>query len=110
MSKVSRIEMLKSFAEEEPNNPFNIYALALEFIEVDPVQATLHFKKLLGEFPEYLPTYFHAAAFFADLGEVQFSKTIYEKGIDLAESQQDVKAIKELKNSFQNFLFENDLY
>ena len=68
MSKVSRIEMLKSFAEEEPDNPFNIYALALEFIEVDPIQATFHFKKLLGEFPEYLPTYFHAAAFFADLG------------------------------------------
>ena len=26
------------------------------------------------------------------------------------ESVDDVKAIKELKNSFQNFLFENDLY
>lgn len=110
MTKVSRIEMLKSFAEEEPENPFNLYALALEFIEFDLQAAAFHFKKLLDEFPEYLPTYFHAAAFFSDKGEIHFSKTIYEKGIQLAETQKDEKAIKELKNSFQNFLFENDLY
>ncbi|MCH6198953.1 tetratricopeptide repeat protein [Aquiflexum sp. LQ15W] len=102
--------MLRSFVEEEPENPFNLYALALEFIEFDQDSATFHFKKLLEEFPDYLPTYFHAAAYFADLGDTHFSKVIYEKGILLAESQRDEKATKELKNSFQNFLFENDLY
>lgn len=110
MTKVSRIEMLKSFVEVEPENPFNFYALALEFIEFDQDSASFLFKKLLEEFPDYLPTYFHAAAFFSDLGELEFSKKIYEKGIQLAESQKDEKALKELKNSFQNFLFENDLY
>ncbi len=110
MTKVSRIEMLKSFAEEEPENPFNFYALALEFIEYDRNSAELYFNKLLEEFPDYLPTYFHAAAFFADKGEILFSKSIYEKGILLAKSQKDEKALKEMKNSFQNFLFENDLY
>lgn len=110
MTKVSRIEMLKSFAEVEPQNPFNFYALALEFLEIDQNSASWYFKKLLEDFPEYLPTYFHAAAFFAELGDVQFSKRIYEKGIQLAEAQKDEKALKELKNSYQNFLFENDLY
>lgn len=110
MTKVSRIEMLKSFTEVEPQNPFNFYALALEYIEIDKSSAELLFKKLLNEFPEYLPTYFHAALFFVDLGDVNFSKIIYERGIQLAESQKDEKALKELKNSYQNFLFENDLY
>jgi hypothetical protein len=110
MSKVARIEMLRSFVVEEPENPFNLYALALEFIEFDQDSAAFHFKILLEEFPDYLPTYFHAAAFFADLGDTHFSKAVYEKGILLAESQKDEKATKELKNSFQNFLFENDLY
>jgi Tfp pilus assembly protein PilF len=110
MTKVSRMEMLKSFTEVEPENPFNFYALALEYIEFDKSSAELLFKKLLDEFPEYLPTYFHAALFFSDFGDVNFSKIIYERGIKLAESQKDEKALKELKNSYQNFLFENDLY
>lgn len=110
MTKVSRIEMLKSFTEVEPENPFIFYALALEYIEFDKSSAELFFKKLLDEFPEYLPTYFHAALFYSDLGDVSFSKIIYEKGIELAKSQKDDKALKELKNSYQNFLFENDLY
>ncbi|MCL6258745.1 tetratricopeptide repeat protein [Aquiflexum sp. TKW24L] len=110
MSKVARIAMLKSFVEQEPENPFNYYALALEHLDFDLNSATDYFKKLLEEYPEYLPTYFHAASFFADQGEVTSSKNIYEKGIQLAEFQKDEKAIKELKNSYQNFLFENDLY
>jgi tetratricopeptide (TPR) repeat protein len=110
MSKVARISMLKSFLEQEPNNPFNYYALGLEYIDFDVESATFYFKKLLEEFPDYLPTYYHAAAFFSDQGDVFYSKLIYEKGIELAESQSDEKAKKELKNSYQNFLFENDLY
>ena len=110
MSKVARIAMLKSFVEEEPENPFNYYALALENIDFDMNSATFFFKMLLEQYPDYLPTYFHAASFFADLGDISHSKNIYEKGIQLANSQNNEKAISELKNRYQNFLFENDLF
>jgi tetratricopeptide (TPR) repeat protein len=110
MSKLSRIEMLKSFAEQEPDNPFNWYALALEYQNSDPDDAAFFYNKLLTEYMVYLPTYFHAAAFFSELGEIQKSKEIYERGIRLAEDQKDEKTLKELKNSYQNFLFENDLF
>jgi tetratricopeptide (TPR) repeat protein len=110
MSKMTRIAMLKSFVEQEPDNPFNYYALALENIDLDVNSATIYFEKLLKEYPDYLPTYFHAGSFFAELGKIDEAKSIYEKGILLAESQNDEKALKELKNSYQNFLFENDLF
>jgi tetratricopeptide (TPR) repeat protein len=109
MSKLSRIEMLKIFAEQEPQNPFNWYALALENQISDPDDAAIYFNKLLLEHKVYLPTYFHAAAFFHELGEIDKAKEIYEKGISLAKEQKDEKTLKELKNSYQNFLFENDL-
>ncbi len=109
MSNLSRIEVLKEYAEEEPENPFNWYALALEYQNIDYKVANDLYLKLLKDYNSYLPTYFHAASFFAEKGEIDFAKTIYENGIDLAKTQNNSHALKELNNSYQNFIFENDL-
>ncbi|EOZ98485.1 hypothetical protein A33Q_1139 [Indibacter alkaliphilus LW1] len=109
MSKMSRLEMLKSFTEQEPENPFNWYALALEYKELDLDQSIELFSKLLKQFPAYLPTYYQAAEVFADLGKISEANGIYINGIKLAQSQQNNHALRELKNAYQNFQFENDL-
>jgi Tfp pilus assembly protein PilF len=109
MSKISRIEMLQSFVDSEPENPFNWYALALEYQHSDPEKTSLLFDKLLNEHKSYLPTYYQAAIFFAEQGSIDFAKQIYEKGISLAEELNETNTLRELKNSYQNFLFENDL-
>ncbi|PRY90650.1 enzyme of heme biosynthesis [Mongoliibacter ruber] len=108
MSKMSRLEMLKSFAEQEPQNPFNWYALALEFKELDVEKTAEYFSKLLEEFPDYLATYYQAAEFFAEIDQLSLANSIYLKGIALAEKQQSANTLRELKNSYQNFLFEYD--
>jgi tetratricopeptide (TPR) repeat protein len=104
----ARIQMLRKFIEDEPNNPFNTYALAIEFYERQPEQALTLLQQLLEEHPDYLPTYFKAAHLFWDLEEWNHAESIFEKGITLAESQQDEKAKKELKAAFQNFLIDMD--
>ncbi len=109
MSKLSRIEMLKSFAEQDPDNPFNWYALALEHKESDPDLAKFYFNKLLALHKVYLPTYYHAANFFSAEGDIERAKEIFEIGIKLAAEQKNEKTFKELKNSYQNFLFEHDI-
>lgn len=109
MSKMSRIEMLQSFAEQEPENPFNWYALALEYQFDEPEKAASLYHKLLNEHKSYLPTYYHAAAFFAETGELLLAKKVYEEGIVLANEKNETNTLRELKNSYQNFLFENDL-
>ncbi len=108
MTKISRIEMLQSFAEEEPGNPFNWYALALEF-KSDFSKGSMYFDKLLNEHKSYLPTYYHAAAFYTEMGELDKAKQIFEDGIALAKTQKESHALRELNNSYMNFLFENDL-
>lgn len=109
MSKSSRIEQLLEFVKEEPDNPFNIYALALEYQNSDSSKAAEYFDKLLEDHTEYLPTYFHAAAFFADLEKIEKAQGIYKSGIALAQKQNNLHALRELKNAYQNFIFENDL-
>ena len=110
MSNLSRIETLKSYAELEPENPFNWYALALEFRNNDPKMSLQYFNKLLIDHKVYLPTYYHAASLCAELNLIEEAKKIYEDGIALAKVQQNTHALGELQNSYQNFLIDQDLF
>jgi len=109
MTNLDRIQLLRQFTEEEPENPFNWYALAIEFRETDSDEAYSLFAKLLSEHPTYLATYFPAAHLYAEMGELNQSKVIFENGIGLAREQKNAKALQELQNAYQNFLFENDM-
>ncbi|GAB3998475.1 hypothetical protein GCM10028807_46270 [Spirosoma daeguense] len=103
-----RIQLLLRFIEEEPNEPFNVYALAMEFLTNQPEQARLYFEQLLTEHPNYLPTYYHAAALFAELEDRDKAAAIYEKGIDLAQKQNNQKTLLELKRARQAFEDDDD--
>lgn len=109
MGNLDRLQLLREFINEEPSNPFNYYALALELRETDPEKATELFEFLLENHPDYLPVYFPSAHFYAELNHLEKAKEVFEKGIQLASSQKEEKALKELKNAFQNFIFEHDL-
>ena len=101
-----RINMLNKFTKDEPNDPFNWYALANEYLAEYPNKAKEYFDKLLTEFPDYLPTYYHAAQVYIDLMEEEKALNIYTQGIALADKQQNSKAHRELSTAHQNLLFE----
>lgn len=109
MSNLSRIEILQTYAEQEPSNPFNWYALAIEYRNVNPEKALDYFNKLLTEHKVYLPTYYHAALLYAEMDHLEQAKNIYENGIALAKELGNQHALSELQNSYQNFLIEYDL-
>jgi tetratricopeptide (TPR) repeat protein len=109
MSNLERLHLLKEYIKDEPENPFNYYALALEIRKIDPDESSNLFNYLLVNHPDYLPVYFPSAHFFFELDQIEKAKGIFEKGISTAQFQGDQKALKELKNAYQNFLFENDL-
>lgn len=109
MSNLDRMELLREYILEEPENPFNRYALALEIKAIDPDEASALFDFLLNNHTSYLPVYFPSAHFFFELGQIEKAREIFEKGISLARIQSNDKALKELQNAYQNFLFDNDL-
>lgn len=102
-----RVDQLKKFLSESPDDPFVKYALALEYIESNPDKSLLLFRDLLLNHSDYLPTYYHAADLLVELAEYDEAKEVFEKGIELSKKKKDQKTLAELQNAYQNFLFEN---
>lgn len=102
----SLLDNLLAFYREDPEDPFNIYALALEYLKSDLHQAAQLFDRLLIEFPDYLPTYYHAAALQVEMDKIDRAEEVYEAGIALAQKQGNGKAKQELVNAYRSFLDE----
>ena len=104
----NRLEKLLEFLKDDPHDPFTLYAIATEYVKTDAETAKQYFDQLLHEHEEYVPTYYHAAHLFTELDLIERAGEVYKKGIIQAEKQQDSLALRELKNAYQNFLFEYD--
>jgi tetratricopeptide (TPR) repeat protein len=103
---ISRLEQLLQFHQEDPSDPFILYGLALEYLKSDESKGEEYFDKLLRSFPEYLPTYYHAAKLKATVGKWDEAITTYEKGIQLAIAQKDKATQRELKSALDELMFE----
>lgn len=103
-----RIQQLIRFVQEEPDEPFNVYALAMEYMQEAPEKARHYFDQLLTTHANYLPTYYHAAALYAAMDNREEAKLLYQKGIELARAQQNTKTLQELKRAEQAFLEEEE--
>ncbi len=102
----NRIEQLQKFYEADPGDPFNIYALAIEYLNDAPLTSRSLFEKLLTEHKTYLPTYYHAAKLYHELGEHDKAVAVYEEGMTLARDQNNAKALRELRSAYDEMMFE----
>ncbi len=104
----NRLQLLYQFLEEDPKDPFNIYALATELLKTNEQEAWKFYNQLLTEHENYVATYYHAAK----LQEIFRNKTaaeeIYQKGMVIAKTVGDSKAFTELQRAYNNFLYEDD--
>lgn len=98
--QVERLKILLEYLEEEPNEPFNIYAVAMEYINKDKKQALVYLEELLKNHPDYLPTYYHAADLMVEF-EMDNAEEVYQKGIEVARNQGNTKAERELKSAYE---------
>lgn len=108
MKNTERIEQLLNFLKNEPNDPFLLYALAVEYTSADPPEALRYFEKLLREHENYTASYYHAAALYASLGETEKAEETYRRGIEICERQGKAHALAELRSAYTNFLFEKE--
>lgn len=95
---VDRVKLLEKFAQEDPTDPFPIYALALEFIQAEPYRSEKLFSHLLKEHPDYIPTYYHAGLYYQSTGNSAKAKSVIETGIQKARAAGDKKTEAELRS------------
>lgn len=101
-----RIKYLEEEHQSSPNEPFNPYALALEYAQLDSEKADYYFSLTLENFPEYLACYYAAANFFFETENYDKAEDTFKRGIALAQKLQKEKPEKELKASYAMFLDE----
>lgn len=102
-----RLAALLGFLQETPDDPFTLYAVATEYRNENPRTALGYYEKLLNEHPQYVPTYYHAAQLYVDLNQPERAEQTYQKGIEEAQKQNDALALRELRNAYDEFLFED---
>ncbi len=100
---MDRLTQLKQFAFEEPDDPFNLYALALEFLKNDPAEASQLFETLTRRHPHYLPTYYPYAHLLIERKEPTKAEQVFQQGIETARMQQDYKTLKELQAAYTDW-------
>ena len=101
-----RIKQLQQFYEEDPSDPFNLYALALEYLKTDRGQARHLFETLIEHHGDYLPVYYQAAQLCAESGDRNRAIELYEQGIVLAKKLNDRKAQRELQSAYDEMMFD----
>ena len=91
-----RIALLEEYVRQDPQDPFNHYALALEYLHAHPAEALGRLQKVIEQFPYYLPSYYPCAELTAMLGSAAAALTLAESGMTMALKAGDRKTASEL--------------
>jgi Tfp pilus assembly protein PilF len=105
---MSRIDQLEAFLAEDPTDPFNHYALALEYLKADTTRALQQFEYLLKEHPSYLPTYYPFAHLLIEMKHPDRGEQVFLLGVDQARRANDSKTLRELQAAYNDWLFLKD--
>lgn len=92
-----RIAQLKAILESEPNDPFCLYGLAMEYAKLgDMQQAIAWFDRTIAADPNDCYAYFHKARCQEQAGDAAGAIATLEAGLARAKSCGDVKAANEI--------------
>ena len=96
----SRLDALKKFLEQEPDDSFTKYALALEYASArDFKQAIASLKELIEKDPAYIPAYHQLGVIYAQLEGENDAIQTFEAGISVAMKAGDHHAAKEMQEA-----------
>jgi Tfp pilus assembly protein PilF len=100
----NRIEQLLKFLQEDPNDPFTIYALATEYRNSDKQKAMAYYEQLLAEHENYVGTYYHAAKLYEEFGQNDKAESIYKKGMLISRQEGNMHAFSELQQAYNKMM------
>lgn len=102
---MDRIDKIKAFLVQTPDDCFLNHALALEYIKVgkDEEAAGL-FEKNMTHDAGYVATYYHYAKLLERLGETGKAISIYEQGMEQAKAAGDNHSLSELRSAYDELI------
>ena len=104
-----RINELKNLLKDDPGDSFLHYALGLEYVKTgDSKMALERFEMLIREYPDYLPVYYQAAHLYLENNDRTQAEKTFNNGIALARRLEEHKTYQELKNAYNNLLYDEE--
>ncbi|MCB9046858.1 MAG: hypothetical protein H6550_12070 [Chitinophagales bacterium] len=101
-----RIEKIRAYLQQNPDDCFLNHALALEYIKLgDDVSAGELFKKNMEYDAAYVATYYHYAKLLERLGEEQKAIAVYEQGMEQCKAAGDNHSYSELRSAYEELTF-----
>lgn len=101
-----RMERLKAFLKESPDDSFLKHALALEYIKIgNDEDARAMFESNLAKDAAYVATYYHLAKLLERAGAQQEAIDIYEKGMQVAKAAGDMHSYNELQAAYEDLVY-----
>ncbi len=102
---MERINRLKEFLADNPDDSFLNHALALEYIKLGEEQeARSIFEQILQRDPSYTGSYYHLAKLLERIGEISLAIGCYEKGMEASTSTGDRHAFNELRAAYEELV------
>ena len=94
----SRIESLLEYLNDNPDDSFSQYALALEYDKLgNRTKSIALLEQLLMRAPDYLAGYYQLGKLYEADGKAVEATDIYERGIIVAQRQKNMKMVNELR-------------
>ena len=93
-----RFEVLRTMLEQNPNDAFLRYGLAMEYVRSGELEkAAEQFETLIAMNPNYAAAYFHGGQTLERLGRAGEARELYEKGIEVTTRKGDQHARSEMQ-------------
>jgi len=104
---MNRIDALKGFLEQDPDDSFSRYALALEYVKLGRQEdARREFETVRAKDPAYIATYFQLGQLYRSMGLKHEAEKTFRTGIAAAAKAGDGHTREELEGALESLLME----
>jgi len=106
---MSRIDQIRQFLQDSPNDSFLRFALAQELQKQGDVEAAKEaYLWLTDNQPSYVATYYHLGKLLIAQGEKEAALAWFNLGIEHAKAAKELHALSELQSAKLELEYEDD--
>ena len=100
---MARIDLLKGFLEQSPDDSFSRYALALEYVKLGQHEdARRELETVRSKDPDYLATYYQLGQLYIAIGLNDEAEKAFRTGIGVAMKHRDDHTRSELEAALES--------
>lgn len=104
-----RMEQLLRLLEQEPDDDFLNYALAMEYVgSENDEEARKVLEKLVVRNPSYTASYYHLGKICLRNGDKNAAQEVFEAGIQITREKKQQHALSELQSALNELLYDDD--